>query len=271
MGRSVWQQPYEQWMSVWADKLIFIGWRDKRCADSFLTVVAEEGGALADPFLFYGLTAVGTWLAGLAVYLKLLREVAWLAIAVLEVPEGGASLLDGGFEYIFDVASQGFILIQRHLVAGALGVDAAHEQGFIGVDVAYAHYDLPVHDEALHRNLALLGDLVQIFSVECRTQWFRSQVFEQLMLQRVVSGPEYCAESARVPQAQAGAGEDQIEVVVFFRFTAAGYDAQAAGHAQVHDQGAVSKTQQQIFCSPFDLVDLVTGDYGLEPYRDRPA
>jgi hypothetical protein len=75
-----------------------------------LALATEKGGTLANSILLNSVAAARAWLTILAINLKLLGKVSGLAITVLKVSEGGASLLDCGPQYSLYVAREGVVL-----------------------------------------------------------------------------------------------------------------------------------------------------------------
>ena len=77
----------------------------------------------------------------------------------------------------------------------------------------------------------------------------------------VIRMPEHGAEAARVMQAQhlglRAVVHDQVEVVVLFRFDPGRQHAQVAGHAEVNNQLAGIKADQQVFAAPAHLRDAL--------------
>ena len=87
--------------------------------------------------------------------------------------------------------------------------------------------------------------------------------------------PEHCAEAARVVQAQHLAAfraiHHQVEVVVLARLDSRRQHAQMAGHAQVHDQGAVLEADQQVFAAAVGVRDAASGQQFRQARREGPA
>ena len=64
-------------------------------------------------------------------------------------------------------------------------------------------------------------------------------------------GPHHQSETARIAQAQdQTVAQLQIDMIVLLRRRAHGHQAQAAGHAEVNDEGAAAGGQQQILAAP---------------------
>src|SRR5690606_23491983 len=116
---------------------------------SALTGRAKYRCPLAQPRFLEKLAAEGAGFAATAIHQQRLLKIAWFAVATDEVAQGGAALLDGALQYILDVARQPLIAFETDATGAALGMNATEEQRFIGVDVAHAHHDMAVHDEAL--------------------------------------------------------------------------------------------------------------------------
>ena len=76
-----------------------------------LAVVAKKGGTLADSLLFDLLATAGAGLSIFTVHLQLLGKIAGIAVTLLEVLEGGSTLLDCGLQYPLYMACKGLILI----------------------------------------------------------------------------------------------------------------------------------------------------------------
>jgi len=60
-------------------------------------------------------------------------------------------------------------------------------------------------------------------------------------------------------------------VVVRLRWRAGGQDAQAAGHAQVEDQGAVAEAQQKVLGAPLHRVEPMAPQDRIQIVWHRPA
>jgi len=73
---------------------------------------------------------------------------------------------------------------------------------------------------------------------------------EQGMTERVAVVPQHHAEASRIAQAQHGAVEDQIHVIVLAGDGSRFGHAQAPRHPQVHDERAGVAFEQQILSTP---------------------
>ena len=88
-------------------------------------------------------------------------------------------------------------------------------------------------------------------SVEGVIKGLDPQAGEQQMF--CVAGlPQDQAEAAWVAQAQRPATEDDVQVVVLFGRMLRRHDAQASRHAQMHEQAAGCKAEQQVFGAALD-------------------
>jgi len=65
--------------------------------------------------------------------------------------------------------------------------------------------------------------------------------------------------------------EDEVRVIVRASRRRRGEDAQAAGHAEMHEQRPVADREQQIFAAPIDALDGATLQQPCESARNRPA
>jgi hypothetical protein len=67
----------------------------------------------------------------------------------------------------------------------------------------------------------------------------------------IVLGPQEASEPARIMKAQAQSiAEQEIEVVVFPEREVRRRDPEATGHAEVEDQGARIRSDQQVLAPP---------------------
>lgn len=79
------------------------------------------------------------------------------------------------------------------------------------------------------------------------------------MLANIAREPQHRTKATRIAQAQGGVFKHQIDVIMLLRRRARrvrffiGQQAQAAGHAQVNEQMADTKIQQQVFCAAGDV------------------
>ncbi len=74
------------------------------------------------------------------------------------------------------------------------------------------------------------------------------------MLLRITAEPQDGAEAPRVPQAQRDGpiapGKHQVQMIVLRRRPVGGNQAQTARHAEVDEQVARAKIEQQVFAAP---------------------
>jgi len=73
-------------------------------------------------------------------------EAAFFAVGVDVVAQGTAAMVDGAAKNQLDGAVEAEDLVASQAVAGGGGVDAAVEEGFVGVDVADAGHEALVEE-----------------------------------------------------------------------------------------------------------------------------
>ena len=83
--------------------------------------------------------------------IEFLFEVARVAVLTNKVTQGGASLVDGFLQHLFDLHTQLGKPSGGDVTRLSPGVDAAAEQGLAGVDIADANDHLVIHDVLLDR------------------------------------------------------------------------------------------------------------------------
>jgi hypothetical protein len=90
--------------------------------------------------------------------------------------------------------------------------------------------------------------------------------------QGITRRPQHGAEAPRIVESQhAARRQTQIDVIVASRRNARGRHPQAAGHAQVDDEGAASGFHEQILGSSADPEDPLAGQFPIESAGYRPA
>jgi len=83
--------------------------------------------------------------------------------------------------------------------------------------------------------------------------------------------PQDCAKTPRIVQADCDAIETPLYMIVLAqKFTRLDM-AQRSGHAQMHKQGTVFETQQQVFSPPLAGQQLFALQNEIELGRNRPA
>ena len=132
-------------------------------------------GPLANHALDDRLAAGGTGLAGTAIDAQLLTKIARPSLAVLEVPQGGATGQDGLFQYLADGLSQTMQTLTRDATRRASRVDPGREQGLAGVDIAHPDHGASIHDVGLDGLVAAVRTPVQIVAVESGIPGLRPQ------------------------------------------------------------------------------------------------
>lgn len=110
---------------------------------------------------------------------KILREISWGAACTAEVSQSGASLLNRAVKHITNCRGKGRISRQRNLAGRPIWMNPRHEQGLGGINVSDTHDDPAVHDETLHRQSAVVCELVQVLPVKIIPQGFGTQRSEQ--------------------------------------------------------------------------------------------
>ena len=179
-----------------------------------------------------------------------LFEVAGFAAFVEEIAQGGAAHFDGGGEDFADGGREAFEAREADFASGEGGADAGHEEGFAGVDVADADDAVAVHDEGLDGGLAVAGEVVEVAGGEVGAEGFGAEVFEEGMEGGVAMDPLDGAEAAGVVEPEFHAGvEAESDVVVFAPGDGGGKDAEAAGHAEVDEEGAARGGEEEVFAS----------------------
>ncbi|MCY1247683.1 hypothetical protein D9M72_610380 [compost metagenome] len=94
---------------------------------------------------------------------------------------------------------------------------------------------------------------------------------QQFVVQRI-DAPEHGTKAARVGVAQGHARlQLDIHMLVLGRCQPGFHQAQAAGHAQVADQGTGLGLQQQVLGATFHLEDALAGEAHVEVLGNGPA
>src|SRR5258706_2420972 len=107
---------------------------------------AEVGGAAAEDNTLNWSFAADTGLAFARVDAVEELEAAFFAVGVDVVAQGAAAMVDGAAKNQLDGAVEAEDLVASQAVAGCGGVDAAVEEGFVGVDVADAGHEALVEE-----------------------------------------------------------------------------------------------------------------------------
>lgn len=110
---------------------------------------------------------------------ELLFEIARFSVALKEIAEGGAALLDGGGEDAADGLVEGGEALCADAVGSAVRVDACEEEGFAGVDVTDPYHDMVIHDVELNGAFAIgtAGDKLR--GGESFTEWLGAELAEE--------------------------------------------------------------------------------------------
>lgn len=96
----------------------------------------------------------------------------------------------------------------------------------------------------------MAGEVVEMAGGEVGTEGFGAEVFEEGVEGGVAVDPLDGAEAAGVVKAEFHAGvEAEGDVVVFAPGDGGGEDAEAAGHAEVDEEGAARGVEKEVFAS----------------------
>lgn len=166
-----------------------------------------------------------------------------------EVAQAAAAGFDGGVERGFDDRHQPPKAFTRDFSRRRARVDACAKQAFRSIDIADADNAMAVHQHRFDGCREAAEGAFQPGGVEHVVQRLDAQMRQQRVRQDIAFQPQHGAEAARITQAQRRAAEDQVNVIVFLRGFASGYQPQAARHAQMNQQMPAAEIQQQIFAA----------------------
>ncbi len=111
----------------------------------------------------------------------------------------------------------------------------------------------------------------QVVRREIGGKRLRAELPEQRVLRRFAR-EHPAAEPARIVEAQqAAAREAHVDVVVQAVGGRLAQVAQAARHAEMHEQRAGLRAEQEILAAPLERVDSLAGQLRRERLRNRPA
>jgi len=208
------------------------------------------------------LAADTTGLAGAAVGEILLLKIPRAAVGMNEVTQAAATGCDGGKERFLDDGHEALQARERNLACRRTRVDAGAKQAFGCIDVADADNAVAIHERWLDGCLDTLEMIFKPQRIKGRVKRLDAELGEQGMLANIAREPQHRTKATRIAQAQGGVFKHQIDVIMFLRRRARrvrcvrffiGQQAQAAGHAQVNEQMADTKIQQQVFCAAGDV------------------
>jgi len=94
------------------------------------------------------------------------------------------------------------------------------------------------------------------------------------VLHDITRFPKHGAKAAGVPESKNCAViQDKIDVIMFARMRGLsdGDEPQATLHAQVQDEDAFARVEQEVFCATRDLGDTDAADLESQIARNRPA
>lgn len=94
---------------------------------------------------------------------------------------------------------------------------------------------------------------------------------DQRVRRGVVLDPQHGAEAARIAQPQRPPAEDDVEVIVPAGRFRRRHQAQAARHAQMHDQRSMVEAEQQVFAAAVDAAQAASGEQAAECAREGIA
>src|SRR5690349_16411964 len=166
-------------------------------AASALAAHAEERRPLPDRARTDRRAAGAAGLAGAAIDVELLLEVAGQPVGTDEVAQRGAAARDRMREDAPDLECEALVALARHRARRARRMDPRGEQRLARIDVADADDDRLVHQELLDRGLAAARAAPQQFAVEGIRQGFRAETREQRM-RGPARLPQLAAETARI-------------------------------------------------------------------------
>jgi len=129
---------------------------------------------------------------------------------------------------------------------------ARPEQTFVRIDVSDSDDDVGVHQQLLDAHIAAARRPMEEFRGELLAERLDTEAREQRMAKGISAVPQHHPETARIAQAQGGAAENEVQMIVRSRGSLRLDDAQAPRHAQVHDERASFAFEQQIFSTPHD-------------------
>jgi hypothetical protein len=204
---------------------------------AFLAGGAEGGGAGGDLGGLEGGLAAGAGVAGVAVGLEVSGEGAGLVGDVAVVAEGGAAGAEGVVEDLFDGGDEGFEVGGFEAADLLEGVEFGEEEGFVDVDVAEAR-DVALGEEAVFEPACAGGFPVgEVGGGEGEGVGTEGGDFGVEGLAEGGVVPE-ATEAAGVAEADVGAvGEVKDDVGVLFEGGGGGECVDAAGHAEVNEEG----------------------------------
>ncbi len=214
---------------------------------SGLTMRAVKTGALPQASVLHqGCTGM-TGQAVTAIHGVVLLEIPRLANGVGKVAQRAAAGLDGAQQGGADGGGQALAFFAADLPGGAGGAHASGKQRLVGVNIAHPHHHMVIHQHGFDwRGFATAGGK-QHLAVKVIRQGLRPQFHQEWMQFNRAGAVQDGAKATRVAVAQAVLAQQQIHMVVALGRGVGRQMAQAAGHAQVHQQGVLSEAGQQVF------------------------
>ena len=153
-------------------------------------------------------------------------------------------------------------------------MNAGPEKAFRGINVAHTHDNIASQQGLLDRGFLPSQGRVQHRGVKCRvkrlyTQSCKEGVAVDISIFTVV--PKHGAKAPWVVQAQGGVIEHPLDVVMPSEQLAWQNAADGARHAQVNDERALLKVDQQVFASAPTGLHRLPLNNGWQDFRNRPA
>lgn len=152
-----------------------------------------------------------------------------------EVPQGGATRLDGLSEDLFYGLGQFGVAISGHPPSRPARGDAGPEEGLNCVDIANAHDNPLIHQEGLNTGGPLPAALKQVVTSEVLGEGFWTKVLKEFM--SLPQGlPEQTAEAARIGKPNdLSRIQGNVHMVVSPKWVGRWHHPKATGHAQMQE------------------------------------
>ncbi len=144
-----------------------------------------------------------------------LLEVARLALAIHEIPQGTATSGNGSDQGVLYRGRQQGATRLRQTAGGETRIDAGVKQGFVRVDIADADDLMGIHEQVFDGRCPTIALLIQTGPIEIGSERFHAEGGKKRMPARIIA-PQYRPETAWIPIAQQAAIlQQQIKVVMF--------------------------------------------------------
>jgi hypothetical protein len=140
-----------------------------------------------------------------------------------------------------------------------------------GVNISDSGNEPRVHQQLLDRYPTITRQAEQRLAVERLGERLDAEPGQQWMHAGVARPPDHGAEAARVAHSQDLFPDTQVEMIVRTGRLGGRYHAQAARHAQMHDERAAIAFDDQVLATPTDVAHPLAPQRSRQISLDGPA